>query len=156
MTPRRLVVLLALAGLFLATYLTLYKLGYIGTLACAAGQSCELVQTSQWGTFLGLPVAAWGVGFYATVLVLASFGTLTAAPAPRAVDWALLVVTAWGVIFSAWLTYLELFVIDAICTWCVVSALLAVTIFGFVLLERPWLPPMDPGEPMDAAEDAAV
>ena len=45
----------------------------------------------------------------------------------------LLVLTGWGVLFSAWLTYLELFVIHAICRWCVVSAAIAVVLFGLAL-----------------------
>ena len=61
--------MLAFIGMFLSTYLTLYKLGYIGTLQCAVG-SCETVNTSRWATFLGLPVAAWGVGFYVAALAL--------------------------------------------------------------------------------------
>ena len=54
--------LVALAGLFVATYLTLYKLGVVGTLSCSVG-SCETVQLSRWAMLLGLPVAAWGVGY---------------------------------------------------------------------------------------------
>ena len=50
---------LALAGIFISTYLTLYKLGMIGELTCSIG-SCETVNTSRWSIFLGLPVAAWG------------------------------------------------------------------------------------------------
>jgi hypothetical protein len=46
--------LIALIGVFLSLYLTLFKLGYIGTLACGTG-SCETVQLSKWGDFLGLP-----------------------------------------------------------------------------------------------------
>jgi uncharacterized membrane protein len=52
--------LISLAGIFVALYLLLYKLGYVGTLVCAVG-SCEVVQTSKWARFLGLPVAGWGV-----------------------------------------------------------------------------------------------
>jgi uncharacterized membrane protein len=37
--------------------------------------------------------------------------------------------SGFGVLFSAWLTYLELFVIRAICQWCVVSAVIVVAIF---------------------------
>lgn len=134
---RRLVALLALAGVFLATYLTLYKLGYIGTLTCSVG-SCETVQTSRWATFAGLPVAAWGVGFYALVFVLALAWAADAWAGSPALGWAMLALTAWGVVFSTWLTYLELFVIDAICQWCVVSAVLAAVLFALVLAEKPW------------------
>ena len=53
---------LALAGIFISVYLTLYKLGVIGELTCSIG-SCETVNTSRWSIFLGLPVAAWGLSF---------------------------------------------------------------------------------------------
>ena len=133
---RRLVALLALAGIFLATYLALYKFGMIGALTCTVG-SCETVQLSKWAMFLGLPVAAWGIGFYVTVFVLAMLSLGTAGDSP-VIGWALLLVTGWGVLYSAWLTYLELYVIHAICMWCVVSAILTAVIFALVVLDRPW------------------
>ena len=67
--------LVALAGMFVALYLTLYKLGYIGTLACAVG-SCETVQTSKWATFLGFPVGGWGVAYYVAVLAVSSLPSM--------------------------------------------------------------------------------
>jgi uncharacterized membrane protein len=123
-----LVALVALAGLFVALYLTLYKLGYIGTLACAVG-SCEKVQTSKWATFLGFPVGAWGVGYYVAVLGIALAGLTPRFTDSRSLSRILVAVTAVGLLFSIWLTYLELFVIDAICQWCVVSAILATALF---------------------------
>jgi uncharacterized membrane protein len=132
MTRRMATALVALVGLFVALYLALYKLGYIGTLACGAG-SCETVQLSRWATLLGLPIAVWGVGYYAFVLALsvASIQDRWADSRPLALT--LLIVTGWGVVFSSWLTYLELFVIHAICRWCVVSAVIAVVLFALVL-----------------------
>ena len=120
--------LVALAGLFVATYLALYKLGMLGALSCSVG-SCETVQLSRWATLLGLPVAAWGVGYYALVFALAFAGVQERFAESRRIALALLLLTAWGLIFSAWLTYLELFVIHAICQWCVVSAVLAAVLF---------------------------
>jgi len=128
MNKRMLVALVALAGVFVASYLTLYKLGYIGTLACAVG-SCETVQTSKWATFLGVPVGAWGVGYYISVLALAIAGLTARLADSRRLSEILLGVTAFGLVFSLWLTYLELFVIHAICQWCVVSAILATILF---------------------------
>ena len=128
MNKRMLVALVALAGVFVASYLTLYKLGYIGTLACAVG-SCETVQTSKWATFLGVPVGAWGVGYYIGVLALAIAGLTARFADSRRLSEILLGVTAFGLVFSLWLTYLELFVIHAICQWCVVSAILATILF---------------------------
>jgi len=132
MTRRMLTAFIALVGLFIALYLTLYKVGVIGTLACGTG-SCETVQLSRWATFLGVPVAAWGAGFYAVVFVLAFAGVQDRFADSRSIALATLVVTGWGVLFTAWLTYLELYVIHAICRWCVVSASLTVVLFGLAL-----------------------
>jgi uncharacterized membrane protein len=126
--------LVALAGLFVASYLTLYKLGVIGELSCSVG-SCETVQLSRWATLLGLPVAAWGVGYYALVFALTLVGVQERFVESRGLALALVLLTGWGLIFSAWLTYLELFVIDAICQWCVVSAVLAGVLFVICWLD---------------------
>lgn len=120
------VALLALIGIFVALYLTLYKLGVIGSLVCQVG-SCERVNTSRWATFLGLPVAAWGLGMYILLFALA-LAAVQGAPA-RPIAWMLVVLSGWSVLFSGWLTYLELFVIHAICMWCVISATLMLLIF---------------------------
>ena len=120
--------LLALAGMFVALYLTLYKLGYIGTLACAVG-SCETVQTSKWATFLGVPVGAWGVAYYVGVVVVALVGLTPSMSERLDVSRVLVGMTGVGLLFSLWLTYLELFVIHAICQWCVISAIIATGLF---------------------------
>jgi len=114
---------LALAGIFVALYLTLYKLGVIGELSCSIG-SCETVNTSKWSRFLGLPVAAWGVLFYLDVFAVALIGTLPRFENERVISVVLVAEAAVGVLFSAWLTYLELGVIHAICIWCVTSAVI--------------------------------
>ena len=126
--------LVALAGLFVALYLTLYKLGYIGSLVCAVG-SCEVVQTSRWATFLGFPVAVWGVAYYVAVLAVSLIGLRGNLVDDPRVSQLLVLMTGIGVVFSLWLTYLELFVIDAICMWCVVSAVLATILFVVAVLD---------------------
>ncbi len=128
MNKRTLIALVALVGIFVATYLALYKLGYIGQLVCAVG-SCEKVQTSKWATMFGIPIAVWGVGYYVGILAIALAGTTAALADRRGVSQLLLALTTFGLLFSLWLTYLELAVIDAICQWCVVSAVLAATLF---------------------------
>lgn len=130
---------LALVGILLAAYLTLYKLGYIGHLACGLG-SCERVNTSRWATFLGLPVAAWGVGFYVATFIVALWGTSPPWVERREPAAVLMFLTTVGLIFSAWLTYLELYVIGAVCRFCVGSAALVVLLFILSIAELRALP----------------
>jgi uncharacterized membrane protein len=118
---------LALAGIFISIYLTLYKLGVIGELSCTIG-SCETVNTSRWSVFLGLPVAAWGLLFYLDVFVIAVVGTMPRFENQPIISIVLLAEAAIGVLFSVWLTYLELAVIHAICIWCVTSAVIVLLI----------------------------
>ena len=138
--------LAALAGMFVALYLTLYKLGYIGTLVCAVG-SCETVQTSKWATFLGLPVGAWGVAYYIGVLAVSLAGLTPALAERRGVSLVLVAMTGFGALFSLWLTYLELFVIHAICQWCVISAILAAALFVLSCLDLNDQEEVSGGEP---------
>jgi uncharacterized membrane protein len=133
-SKRQVIALLALLGVLVATYLALYKAGAIAELACSVG-SCETVQLSRWATFLGLPVAAWGVVFYVVLLGVSLAGLQGPWAESRNLSLALLALTGWGVLFSAWLTYLELFVIRAICQWCVVSAVLVTITFVVSVLD---------------------
>jgi uncharacterized membrane protein len=118
---------LALAGIFISIYLTLYKLGVVGELSCSIG-SCETVNTSRWSVFLGLPVAAWGLLFYLDVFGVALLGTMPRWENEPVISIILVAEAAIGVLFSAWLTYLELAVIQAICIWCVTSAVIVLII----------------------------
>lgn len=121
MNKRMWMALISLLGLFLGAYLTLYKFGFIGTLVCGVS-SCEQVQTSRWSVFLGLPVATWGLGFYALMLALSIAGLQERFSESRALALGILILSAWGALFTAWLNYLEAFVIHAWCEWCLFSA----------------------------------
>jgi uncharacterized membrane protein len=115
-------------------YLTMYKFGIIGSLACNVG-SCEQVQTSRWSVFLGLPVATWGVGFYVLMLALAIAGLQPRFMDSRRLSLVMLLLTGWGVVFTAWLNYLEAFVIHAWCEWCLGSAGMVLVLFVLALMD---------------------
>ena len=132
MNRRMLTALVALVGVFVAAYLALYKAGVIGTLACGTG-GCETVQLSKWSVFLGFSVAMWGVGYYVVILLVALAQLQDRWMASRPLSLAMLLLTGWGVVFTGWLTYLELFVIRAICRWCVGSAVIVVILFALAL-----------------------
>jgi uncharacterized membrane protein len=107
---------LALVGLGVAAYLTYVHYEDIKPV-CGLGGDCQKVQSSQWSELGGLPVALIGLIGYA--LILASLFVPGEAGRVTGAFLALI-----GFAFSAYLTYRELFSIDAICPWCVVSACL--------------------------------
>jgi uncharacterized membrane protein len=125
---RMAIAVLALIGLLVATYLSLYKLGVIGGLTCTVG-SCEQVQASKFAVFLGVPVSIWGAVAYLAILVLAIAGLQPANVGSRGVALAISAIAAGGVAFSAYLTYVEAFVIEMWCQWCVTSAVIITLIF---------------------------
>jgi len=131
------IAMLSLAGLFIAIYMYLYKIGKIGSLICGTG-GCETVQLSPQARFLGMEVALLGVIGYAAMLLLALLA-LQPRFAGRAWPSRLLAILAGGaVLFTAYLTYLELFVIHAICRWCVGSAVIIVSVLALAILgQRP-------------------
>jgi len=132
MRNRQAIALLALVGLFLALYLWLHQIGVGGELKCGTG-GCDTVQASRWARVLGIPVAAYGVVGYAAILAVALAALQPAALERRRPALLLAALATGGVLFSAWLTYLELFVIHAICRWCVGSAV-TITIIWLVTL----------------------
>jgi uncharacterized membrane protein len=131
--------LLSLAGLFISGYLYLHKIGRIGSLACGTG-GCETVQLSSWSRFAGLEVSLIGVFGYAGLLVL-SLASLQAGETRPWLVRAMAVAAGMGVVFTLYLTYLELFVIHAICRWCVGSAIIILAIFVVTLMDRQRLVP---------------
>lgn len=128
MRHRMAAAVLALAGLLLSLYLTLHRLGLTGPLTCGADNSCDKVQSSVYADFLGLPVAAFGVGGYLALLVVALVGLQPRYVRRRAPTLLLVGLSALGVLFTAYLKYLEIFKIGAICRWCLVSAVLITAI----------------------------
>jgi uncharacterized membrane protein len=128
MRHRQAIALLALVGFFIALYLWLHQIGVGGELKCGTG-GCETVQASPWAEQLGIPVAFYGVVGYAAILAVALVGLQPAWLGRRGPTLLLAALTSVGVLFSAWLTYLELFVIHAICRWCVTSAVLMAAIW---------------------------
>jgi uncharacterized membrane protein len=111
-------IVIAAAGVAVAGYLTWIHYGEIDPVCVGGGGGCERVQASEYSELAGVPVALLGLVTYAAILVLLLLprlrGVLPAAG---------IALVAFA--FSAYLTYLELFVIDAICQWCVASAVIA-------------------------------
>lgn len=130
------IALFALVGLLIAGYLLLYKFKVLSSLACGTG-GCEVVQSSQWAVFVGIPVPAWGVGGYLAILILALIGLQPRFVRSRGLATILCLTAAFAFGFSMYLTAVEAFRIHAWCRWCVGSAVAATLIFAFSLMELP-------------------
>jgi uncharacterized membrane protein len=112
---------LAVLGVAVATYLTIIHYRS-ELLVCGAGD-CASVQQSSYAEIAGIPVAAFGLAMYLTVFALAIVRWFY----PPAHELATIVAFALmlsGALYAAYLTYVELWVINAICQWCVISALI--------------------------------
>jgi uncharacterized membrane protein len=120
-------IVLAVLGLGVAGYLTYIHYKGIRPV-CGLGGDCEKVQTSEWSKLAGIPVALLGLLAYASLLV-----TLLVRREEALIASALIALVGFG--FSAYLTYRELFSIDAICQWCVASAVI-MTLLAIVTTTR--------------------
>lgn len=118
---------LGIAGLgFIdATFLTIQHYTSF-TLPCSITHGCELVTTSPYSFILGVPVALLGALYYVGVL-LAVYASLEFTK-PHWLKW-VAIATTTGFLFSAWFVYLQLFVIHAICQYCMLSALTSTSLF---------------------------
>jgi uncharacterized membrane protein len=121
-TLRRLIAFVAALGVGVATYITIADSGG-GAPACLAGGSgCQTVADSSYSHLAGINVAALGIVGY--LLLLAS--AFLVSDAARLGGF---VVALGGFGFSVYLTYIEVFKIEAICQWCVASAVLMTILF---------------------------
>ena len=127
MRHRQAIAVLSLVGFFVALYLWFYKIGVIGTLQCGTG-GCETVQTSPYADLFGIPVAFYGVVGYGVMFGVAVAGVQPRFAARRGPTQLLALLSGGAFLFALYLTYLELFVIHAICRWCVVSAVITTAI----------------------------
>jgi uncharacterized membrane protein len=121
-STRAAAIAVTVAGLAISIYLTVVH--YTGgEPVCAIAEGCATVQKSSYAEFLGVPVALLGLLGYAAIL-----GSLIKdTEATRSLT-ALLAIS--GLAFSAWLTYVEIWELEAICIWCVASAICMALLAG--------------------------
>lgn len=123
---------LSIAGMAVAGYLT--YTGWTGDRAayCEAGGGCDIVQSSQWATFLGAPTAFWGLLLYVGLTYVALRVLRPAVQWRRA--W---VLGAIGFGVSVYLTAISLFVIQATCPYCLASLGIFTAVMALLVWQRP-------------------
>ncbi len=138
-TTRRVMIVLALIGLGIATFLTIAHYGGIVVPCTTKHNSCEQVQTSVYSHIAGIPVALLGLIGYIALL-----GALLA-PERELTRLGAVIVTVFGFGFSAYLTYREVFTLKEICEWCVSSAIVMTLLLCLALVR--YLRPAEPSQP---------
>ena len=123
--------LLAAAGVMISSYALWQHFAPAGSGFCnVSGRiSCDLVNQSQYSEIFGIPVSLIGIIGYTALLVLALAVVFDAGHAHEYLPW-LLAGSIGALGFSLYLTYLELFVIGAICILCVASQAIIIVITG--------------------------
>lgn len=119
---RRAIVFVATIGVGVATYITIAESGGGSPSCVAGGHGCQTVAESEYSEIAGINVAIFGIIGYVLILATGFFAT----------DWARLsgfALALGGFGFSIYLTYLEIWEIEAICQWCVGSAVLMTILF---------------------------
>ena len=114
---------LASFGIGVATYIAIADSGGGSPVCIAGGHGCQTVAESSYSHLLGVNVAILGIIGYVLLLACA----LLRGDGARIAGFAVALI---GFAFSLYLTYLELFTIEAICQWCVASAVLMTLLFA--------------------------
>jgi uncharacterized membrane protein len=146
-TLRRLIAFVATLGIGVATYITIVESGGGAPACLAGGGGCHTVAASSYSHIAGINVAIFGIVGYVGIFLTAFFASDLA----RFGGFAM---ALGGFGFSVYLTYLEIWVIDAICQWCVGSAVLMTILFllnATRLIGYAGTAP--PGSAADASED---
>lgn len=125
---------LALLGMGVSAYLTYVKLAGAPIVCVGGGQGCEIVNLSPYSQIAGIPVAAIGFGGYLLIFAVSLWGVRVATPVRQQIRLIVFGLSLIGVLYSAYLTYLQRFVIGAFCSWCVASAIIMSLIFVGALI----------------------
>jgi len=119
--PGLAILALAVVGLIAALYLTQVELSHSHAM-CGPLSDCDLVQASPYAKIMGVPVAFLGVLGYVGILAAWAVGQWVTGRWAFLIAWIILALAFVGTAFSAYLTFLEPFVIGAVCPWCLTSA----------------------------------
>lgn len=127
----RLVFVLSLLGLGVAAFL-FYEYTFSATVYCLVGTGCDVVRNSPYATFLGISIPIFGIFYYLTMAILAIIRShnLSKKIYFKLQLWATVLAVAFGV----YLTYLEFFVIKAVCFWCVLSFIISILILLSIVI----------------------
>lgn len=118
----------AIIGLLDSLYLAYVKLAHTEIYCTPGLGDCHVVNASRWSTLWGIPLGVYGVAGFGVILLISLFGQKLKTLSTYS-DLVLFALSLGGFLFSLYLTYIELFILRAICQWCLLSALMMTVIF---------------------------
>lgn len=121
---------LSIIGLGDSIYLTIKHYTH-SDINCSIFNGCDLVTTSTYSTILGVPVALLGVIFYGFIFAFVLMHSRSKSKKSLVL---LLSISSIGFLISMWFVYVQVFILEAICLYCVISAGISTTIFILSLI----------------------
>ncbi len=133
-TWRWLIPLLCLVGMGVAGYLSYVESAQVEAV-CGPVGDCNTVQQSGYARLFGvLPIGTLGLVGYVLILFAWAGSIMDQGKLTTYARFALLALTAFGMLFSIYLTFLEPFVIGATCAWCLTSAIIMTVLLWLSLV----------------------
>ncbi len=136
-TTKAVILALSVLGIAVSLYLTFLYFSGSESAFCLKGSGCDTVRESPYSQILGIPVSLFGVIGFSLIFVFSIIHI------SYRVRWILLyLLSLSGAAFSLYLTYVEFFVVKAICVYCIASAVIIALILIALLITKPRLSPM--------------
>lgn len=125
--------ILGLCGMGISGYLTYGYLVNV-SIGCPFNANCDLIQASPYAYMWEVPVPLLGLLMYAALTLMGCLLLIKRAEWENIISLGIYGISLAGVIFTGYLYYLEIFVLHAFCSWCIVSSIVIVIIFILSLI----------------------
>ena len=120
---RTLVLILSTIGIILSLYLTYTHITLDETSFCLTGGGCDIIKSSAYSRIYGIPVPVLGLIGYMVIWIL------TFLKFDKSNIKLIYFISVVGLSFSIYLTYIEVFILKALCSFCIISAVVMLAIF---------------------------
>lgn len=130
----KIIFVLANIGLLVSLYL-LWTYVSGSPIVCST-EGCDLVRTSSYSHIFGIPQPVFGVIFYVLIIIFSFLAGIWQHFPENKIKKIILIVAVFGFVYSAYLTYLEAFVIHGFCDWCLASAIITTLILAVSVKEN--------------------
>lgn len=125
-----LVIALSFLGFIVATYLSI--LHYKNAIPpCSIAKGCEIILTSRFAAFANIPISLIGSAYYLAVIALSLIFIQTKQKFTLRL---LFVIISFGAVFSLGLILVQIFILKAICQYCLVSDFISLILLGIVII----------------------